>query len=212
MTTTIHVDVVSADESIFSGEAKFVALPGESGELGILPRHTPLITRIRPGAVRIERADNGQEEFVFVAGGILEVQPHSVTVLADTAIRGHDLDEAKANEASDKAEREKVEKINQADSLIFQTEKQLKEYGEKISADKKTPIESALEKLKEAHKAQDLAAIDSAMADMNTAWTAASEEIYKATQEAGAQNGASGAEQASGGGENVTDAEFEEVK
>lgn len=96
---TIHVDVVSAEESIFSGEAKFVALPGENGELGILPRHTPLITRIRPGAVRIERADNGAEEFVFVAGGILEVQPGSVTVLADTAIRGADLDEAKAIEA-----------------------------------------------------------------------------------------------------------------
>jgi len=101
---TIHVDVVSAEESIFSGEAKFVALPGENGELGILPRHTPLITRIKPGAVRIERADNGQEEFVFVAGGILEVQPHCVTVLADTAIRGHDLDEAKANEAKKLAE------------------------------------------------------------------------------------------------------------
>ena len=101
---TIHVDVVSAEESIFSGEAKFVALPGESGELGILPRHTPLITRIKPGAVRIERADNGEEEFVFVAGGILEVQPHRVTVLADTAIRGHDLDEAKAAEAKRLAE------------------------------------------------------------------------------------------------------------
>ena len=101
---TIHVDVVSAEESIFSGEARFVALPGESGELGILPRHTPLITRIRPGAVRIERADNGDEEFVFVAGGILEVQPNRVTVLADTAIRGHDLDEAKANEAKRIAE------------------------------------------------------------------------------------------------------------
>jgi F-type H+-transporting ATPase subunit epsilon len=96
---TIHVDVVSAEESIFSGEAKFVALPGENGELGILPRHTPLITRIKPGAVRIERADTGAEEFVFVAGGILEVQPGSVTVLADTAIRGADLDEAKAIEA-----------------------------------------------------------------------------------------------------------------
>ena len=101
---TIHVDVVSAEESIFSGEAKFVALPGEAGELGILPRHTPLITRIKPGAVRIERADNGEEEFVFVAGGILEVQPHCVTVLADTAIRGHDLDEAKATEAKKLAE------------------------------------------------------------------------------------------------------------
>ena len=104
MANTIHVDVVSAEESIFSGEAKFVALPGENGELGILPRHTPLITRIKPGAVRIERADNGEEEFVFVAGGILEVQPGSVTVLADTAIRGHDLDEAKANEARKQAE------------------------------------------------------------------------------------------------------------
>ena len=104
MANTIHVDVVSAEESIFSGEAKFVALPGEMGELGIYPRHTPLITRIKPGAVRIERADNGEEEFVFVAGGILEVQPNSVTVLADTAIRGHDLDEAKALEAKKLAE------------------------------------------------------------------------------------------------------------
>jgi F-type H+-transporting ATPase subunit epsilon len=101
---TIHVDVVSAEESIFSGEAKFVALPGENGELGILPQHTPLITRIKPGAVRIQRADNGQEEFIFVAGGILEVQPHAVTVLADTAVRGKDLDEAKAADAKAAAE------------------------------------------------------------------------------------------------------------
>ena len=101
---TLFVDVVSAEASIFSGEAKFVALPGENGELGILPRHTPLITRIKPGAVRIVRADNGEEEFVFVAGGILEVQPGRVTVLADTAIRGHDLDEAKALEAKKLAE------------------------------------------------------------------------------------------------------------
>ena len=100
---TILVDVVSAEASIFSGEAKFVALPGEAGELGILPKHTPLITRIRPGAVRIEKADGG-EEFVFVAGGILEVQPGIVTVLADTAIRGKDLDEAKATEAIQRAE------------------------------------------------------------------------------------------------------------
>ena len=101
---TLHVDVVSAEERIFAGEAKFVALPGEMGELGIYPRHTPLITRIKPGAVRIIRADNDEEEFVFVAGGILEVQPHRVTVLADTAIRGHDLDEAKAAEAKRLAE------------------------------------------------------------------------------------------------------------
>jgi len=100
---TFQVDVVSAEESIFSGEAKFVALPGENGELGLLPRHTPLITRIKPGAVRIQRPD-GQEEFVFVAGGILEVQPDHVTVLADTAIRGNDLDEAKATEAKKLAE------------------------------------------------------------------------------------------------------------
>ncbi|HEX2013507.1 MAG TPA: F0F1 ATP synthase subunit epsilon [Roseateles sp.] len=100
---TIHVDVVSAEEQIFSGEAKFVALPGENGELGILPQHTPLITRIKPGAVRIEKAEGG-EEFVFVAGGILEVQPGTVTVLADTAIRGKDLDEAKATEAKKLAE------------------------------------------------------------------------------------------------------------
>ena len=101
---TLHVDVVSVEENIFSGEASFVALPGEVGELGIYPRHTPLITRIKPGAVRILRADNGQEEFVFVAGGILEVQPNAVTVLADTAIRGKDLDEARANEAKKSAE------------------------------------------------------------------------------------------------------------
>ncbi|NRO97118.1 F0F1 ATP synthase subunit epsilon [Paraburkholderia sp. NMBU_R16] len=100
---TIKVDVVSAEEQIFSGQAKFVALPGEAGELGILPGHTPLITRIRPGAVRIE-AESGEEEFVFVAGGILEVQPGAVTVLADTAIRGKDLDEAKAEQARKRAE------------------------------------------------------------------------------------------------------------
>ncbi len=100
---TIHVDVVSAEESIFSGEARFVALPGEAGELGIYPRHTPLITRVRPGSVRIQKADGG-EEFVFVAGGILEVQPNGVTVLADTAIRGGDLDEAKALAAKQQAE------------------------------------------------------------------------------------------------------------
>lgn len=101
---TIRVDVVSAEESIFEGEAEFVALPGEAGELGIYPQHTPLITRIRPGAVRIKLAGKNEEEFVFVAGGILEVQPDRVTVLADTAIRGHDLDEAKAEEARKMAE------------------------------------------------------------------------------------------------------------
>ena len=92
---TLHVDVVSAEEAIFSGEAKFVVLPGEAGELGILPGHTPLISRIRPGTVKIVRADQGEEN-IFVAGGIPEVQPGSVTVLADTAIRAADLDEARA--------------------------------------------------------------------------------------------------------------------
>ena len=102
--STIQVDVVSAEESIFEGEAEFVVLPGESGELGIFPQHIPLITRIRPGAVRIKLVGKAEETFVFVAGGILEVQPGRVTVLADTAIRGHDLDEAKAEEARKKAE------------------------------------------------------------------------------------------------------------
>ncbi len=104
MAHTIHVDVVSAEEEIFAGEAEFVALPGEAGELGIYPQHTPLITRIRPGAVRIKVPGQAEDEFVFVAGGILEVQPNNVTVLADTAIRGHDLDEAKAAEAKKLAE------------------------------------------------------------------------------------------------------------
>ncbi|HEY5930101.1 MAG TPA: F0F1 ATP synthase subunit epsilon [Burkholderiales bacterium] len=104
MANTIHVDVVSAEEQIFSGEAEFVVLPGEAGELGIYPRHTPLITRIKPGAVRIKPAGGGEENLIFVAGGILEVQPAMVTVLADTAIRGKDLDEAKALEAQKRAE------------------------------------------------------------------------------------------------------------
>ncbi|MDP3785759.1 MAG: F0F1 ATP synthase subunit epsilon [Undibacterium sp.] len=104
MAHTIHVDVVSAEELIFSGEAEFVALPGESGELGIYPKHTPLITRIKPGAVRIKVPGQAEDELVFVAGGILEVQPNAVTVLADTAIRGHDLDEAKALESKKMAE------------------------------------------------------------------------------------------------------------
>jgi F-type H+-transporting ATPase subunit epsilon len=101
---TLHIDVVSAEESIFSGEAEFVVLPGEAGELGIYPRHTPLITRIKPGAVRITPVGGGDEQLIFVAGGILEVQPKVVTVLADTAIRGKDLDEAKATEALKRAE------------------------------------------------------------------------------------------------------------
>ena len=101
---TIHVDVVSAEEAIFSGEAEFVVLPGEAGELGIYPRHTPLITRIKPGAVRIVPAGGGDEQLIFVNGGIIEIQPNVITVLADTAIRGHDLDAAKPAEALKAAE------------------------------------------------------------------------------------------------------------
>ena len=102
-THTITVDVVSAEEQIFSGEAEFVVLPGIDGELGIYPRHTPLFTQIKPGAVRIKVPGQAAEELVFVQGGFLEVQPHKVTVLADTAIRAHDLDEVKALEAKKRA-------------------------------------------------------------------------------------------------------------
>ena len=122
MANTIHVDVVSAEEQIFSGEAEFVALPGEAGELGIYPKHTPLITRIRPGAVRIKVPGQAEDEFVFVAGGILEVQPNAVTVLADTAIRGHDLDEAKASEAKRLAEETLVNQESKIDYATAQSE------------------------------------------------------------------------------------------
>ena len=122
MAHTIHVDVVSAEEEIFAGEAEFVALPGEAGELGIYPQHTPLITRIRPGAVRIKVPGQAEDEFVFVAGGILEVQPNIVTVLADTAIRGHDLDEAKAAEAKRLAEEALVNKESEIDYAKAQAE------------------------------------------------------------------------------------------
>jgi F-type H+-transporting ATPase subunit epsilon len=122
MANTIQVDVVSAEEQIFSGEAEFVALPGEAGELGIYPKHTPLITRIRPGAVRIKVAGQAEDEFVFVAGGILEVQPNAVTVLADTAIRGGDLDEAKAAEAKKQAEEALVNRESKIDYATAQAE------------------------------------------------------------------------------------------
>lgn len=121
MANTIHVDVVSAEESVFSGEATFVALPGEAGELGIYPRHTPLITRIKPGSVRIRKPD-GNEEFVFVAGGILEVQPHVVTVLSDTAIRGKDLDEDQTVQARQQAEAALKSAKNEIDIAAAQAE------------------------------------------------------------------------------------------
>ncbi len=166
--------------------------------------------------------------FDIDANGILHVtakdkgtgKEQKITVQGGSGLNKDEVEkmkaEAKAHEAEDKAAREKVDKINQADSLIFQTEKQLKEYGDKIPADKKAPIDGALSKLKDAHKAQDVAAIDAALAEMNTAWTAASEEIYKA-QAAGAQGAQPGPDagaQASSGttGDHVEDAQFEEVK
>jgi molecular chaperone DnaK len=165
--------------------------------------------------------------FDIDANGILHVtakdkgtgKSHNIRIEAGSGLSKEEVEkmknEAKANEAADKEAREKVEKINQADSLIFQTEKQLKEYGDKIPAEKKAPIEAALTKLKDAHKAQDVTQIDAALAEMNTAWTAASEDMYKATQDAGGpqQPGGNGQPHADAGqGETVTDAEFEEVK
>ena len=121
-THTITVDVVSAEEQIFSGVAEFVILPGIDGELGIYPRHTPLFTQIKPGAVRIKVPGAAQEEFVFVQGGFLEVQPHKVTVLADTAIRAHDLDEVKALEAKKRAEEAMANKDSSANIATAQAE------------------------------------------------------------------------------------------
>ena len=99
MAKTFHVDIVSAESAIFSGEATLLIAPGEAGELGILPEHMPLLTRIKPGTVRIQPAAGGEEELIYVSGGMMEVQPDRVTVLADTSVRAHDLDEAKAMEA-----------------------------------------------------------------------------------------------------------------
>jgi F-type H+-transporting ATPase subunit epsilon len=135
MATTIQVDVVSAEESIFAGEAEFVALPGEVGELGIYPRHTPLITRIKPGVVRIKVPGKTEDELIFVAGGILEVQPHVVTVLADTAIRGKDLDEAKAREALQLAE--EARRNANSDMDIAKAEAELSSMAAQIAAIRK---------------------------------------------------------------------------
>lgn len=104
MAMTMHVDVVSAEQSIFSGQAEFLAAPAEMGEVGIFPRHTPMITRIKPGSVRMKIPGQAAEELIYVSGGILEVQPSVVTILSDTAIRGRDLDETKALEAKQQAE------------------------------------------------------------------------------------------------------------
>jgi len=104
MTATIHVDVVSSEAELFSGDAEFVVAPGESGELGIYPKHTPLLTRLKPGSVRLRVTGRSEEELIYVSGGMLEVQPGRITILSDTAIRGHDLDEARAQEAMRAAE------------------------------------------------------------------------------------------------------------
>ena len=119
---TLRVDVVSPEEEIFSGEAEFVALPGEVGELGIYPQHTPLLTRIRPGAVRIKLAGRDEEELVFVAGGIVDVHPDAVTVLADTALRAHDLDEAAALAAKQRAEEALRNRTDALDTAKLQAE------------------------------------------------------------------------------------------
>ena len=115
MANTIHVDVVSAEESIYSGEAEFVVLPGVMGELGVYPRHTPLITQIKPGEVRIKIPGQAEEQIVFVQGGYLEIQPDVVTVLSDTAIRAKDLDEAKALQAKQAAEQALQNKASKED-------------------------------------------------------------------------------------------------
>ncbi len=122
MAATIHVDVVSAEESIFSGEAEFVVLPGEAGQLGIYPRHAPLITGVKAGEVRIRLADKAEEETVIIAGGILEVQPSVVTVLADTAVRARDLDEAKAQAALKAAEEQLKNKTDKLEIAKVQAE------------------------------------------------------------------------------------------
>ncbi|HLP98174.1 MAG TPA: F0F1 ATP synthase subunit epsilon [Sideroxyarcus sp.] len=122
MAMTVHVDVVSAEEQIFSGLAEVVVVPGEMGELGIYPRHTALMTRIKPGAVRIKRPDQEQEELIYVSGGMLEVQPSVVTILADTAIRGTDLDEARALEAKQAAEEAMKNRTSDIDYAAAQAE------------------------------------------------------------------------------------------
>ena len=122
MAMTIHVDVVSAEKSIFSGLAEMVVVPGEMGELGIYPRHAPLLTRIKPGSVRIKLPDQEELTLIFVSGGMLEVQPSVITILADTAIRGVDLDEARAQEAKQAAEEAIKNRTSDIDYAMAQAE------------------------------------------------------------------------------------------
>jgi F-type H+-transporting ATPase subunit epsilon len=122
MVMTVHVDVVSAEASIFSGLAEFIVVPGEMGELGIFPRHTALMTRIKPGSVRIKRPDQEQEELIYVSGGMLEIQPTVVTILADTAIRAGDLDEARALQAKQEAEEAMRNRVSDIDYALAKAE------------------------------------------------------------------------------------------
>ena len=122
MAMTLHVDIVSAEKSLYSGTAEVVIAPGERGELGIYPRHTPLLTTLKPGSVRIKVPDQAEEELVYVSGGILEVQPHVVTILSDSAVRGSDLDEAKALEAKRAAEEAMKDKAASLDYAQAQVE------------------------------------------------------------------------------------------
>ncbi|HAN55013.1 MAG TPA: F0F1 ATP synthase subunit epsilon [Betaproteobacteria bacterium] len=122
MAMTIHVDIVSAEAALFSGIAEYVVVPAEMGEVGIYPRHTQMLTRIKPGSVRIKRPDVAEEEVIYVSGGMLEVQPHMITILSDTAIRGHDLDEAKALEAKRHAEEAMRNRASEMDYAKAQVE------------------------------------------------------------------------------------------
>ena len=122
MAMTIHLDVVSAEQSVYSGLAEFVVAPAVMGEVGIYPRHAPLISRLKPGALRVKVPDQAEEVVIFVSGGILEIQPGIITVLADTAVRGHDIDEAKALEAKQAAEEAMKDKSSTMDYARAQAE------------------------------------------------------------------------------------------
>jgi F-type H+-transporting ATPase subunit epsilon len=122
MANTVHIDVVSAEASIFSGEAEFVVAPASAGEVGIYPNHAPMITTIKPGALRIKQTDVAEETLIFISGGMLEVQPGIITVLADTAVRGHDLDEAKAIAAKAAAEEAMKNRTSEMDYAKAQGE------------------------------------------------------------------------------------------
>ena len=135
MAKTFHVDIVSAEESVYSGEATMVIAPGASGELGILPEHVPLLTLIRPGVIRIRTAQGGEEEVIYVSGGMMEVQPDGVTVLADTSVRAHDLDEAKAMEAERLAKDALANRSGQME--VAQAQAELAEAAAQIAAIRK---------------------------------------------------------------------------